>query len=462
MKEKPSDHVSRRQFIKTSAIITGATVASQLIMPRAYGAGSDTLRVGVIGCGGRGTGATINCMDADPGIEIVAIGDLFQDSIDRCLSKLQQHVTPKMSEGDEKLTGGSTTTKKVGNGLMSDRAYQVKITEDKCFSGFDAYKKVCDLPEVDVIITAAPPGFRPMHLDYAIRAGKHVFMEKPVAVDPVGVRSVIASAKLAKEKKLAIVAGTQRRHEAKYLETIARIHDGQIGEVVSGQCYWNMGNLWTGRVEENWANKEKWSQMEWQIRNWLFIDWLSGDHINEQHIHNLDVINWAIGSVPKNIYGMGGRQVRTDPMWGNIYDHFAIEYEYENGVRVQSMCRQTDGCTRRVAETVVGTKGIAYCNEGKIEGDKPWKFSGDMTNPYVVEHKDLIDSIRSGNLLNEGVRVAESNLTAICGRMSAYTGKKFKYSWAMKSSKLDLSPATYAFGDNPLNPVPMPGQSNLS
>jgi len=445
--DKSNDSVTRRNFIKTSAMVTGATMATQFAMPRAFGAGSDVLRVGVIGCGGRGTGATINCMQADPGIEIVAIGDLFPEAVDAALKR---------------LLAGEVSPNGLGGETQQYNVSQVKVTRDKCFSGFDAYKKVCDLPEVDVIITAAPPGFRPIHLDYAIKAGKHVFMEKPVAVDPVGVRSVIASAKLAKEKKLAIVAGTQRRHQAKYLEGIARIHDGQIGEVVSGQCYWNMGNLWKSQAKANWANKDKWSQMEWQIRNWLFIDWLSGDHINEQHIHQLDVMNWAIGATPKNIMGMGGRQVRTDPMWGNIYDHFAIEYEYDNGVRIQSMCRQTDGAHRRVAEYIVGTKGIAYLNEGKIVGENPWQLSGAHGDPYVVEHKDMIDSIRSGYVLNEGERVAESNLTAICGRTSAYTGKKLSYKWAMKSSKLNLVPETFAFGDNPLNPVPMPGTTNLS
>ena len=232
--------------------------------------------------------------------------------------------------------------------------------------GFDNYLKVCACPDVNLIVTAAPPGFRPMHLKAAVDAGKHVFMEKPVAVDPVGVRSVIASSDLAKQKNLAIVAGTQRRHQARYLEMMKRIHDGQIGEIVAAQCYWNMGELW---VKERQPNM---TEMEWQCRNWLYFSWLSGDHIVEQHVHNIDVVNWAMATMPKNVMGMGGRQVRVAPQYGNIFDHFAVEYEYPNGVRVTSMCRQTKGAAERVEDRIFGTKGVAEFR--KTTGAKPWTF----------------------------------------------------------------------------------------
>jgi predicted dehydrogenase len=279
------------------------------------------------------------------------------------------------------------------------------------------------------------------------------------------VRSIIASSKLAEKKKLGIVAGTQRRHQAHYLEIMKRIHKGAIGEVVSGQCYWNMGALWIQRAWENWFYRKSkdWSDMEWHCRNWLFLTWLSGDHIVEQHVHNLDVINWAIGSHPVKCSGMGGRQVRTAPEYGNIFDHFAIEYEYPNGARVMSMCRQTSGCSNNVSERVIGTKGSTYTDgaNGYIQGVNAFKYENESPNPYVQEHTDLIKSIRDGKPLNEGKRVAESTLTAIMGRMSAYTGRSLSWDWVMKTSKLDLSPPRYEMGELPVRPVAVPGETQL-
>jgi predicted dehydrogenase len=297
-----------------------------------------------------------------------------------------------------------------------------------------------------------------MHLKAAIEAGKNVFMEKPVAVDPVGVRSVIKSSKRAKQKKLAIVAGTQKRYHDPYREVMKRIHNGDIGQVVAGFCYWNMGNLWVKKQLPNW------SDMEWQCRNWLYFCWLSGDHIVEQHIHNLDVMNWAIGSHPVKCMGMGGREVRKGPEYGNIFDHFAVEYEYPNGVRVMSMCRQTKGCIDQVSEHVIGTKGHTYTDHPGncyIEGDNSYKYEGEPIDPYVQEHTHLIESIRSGQPLNEGIQVAESTMTAIMGRMSAYTGRALKWDWAMNASKLDLSPEKYEFCDIKVRPVPVPGVTKL-
>jgi predicted dehydrogenase len=388
-------------------------------------AGDDVIRVGVIGCGGRGTGAAIDAVNAAPGVEIVALYDPFQDRIASCLKRLQEKVPAA-----------------------------VKVTPETCFTGFDGYKKLLAIKKINYIVTAAPPGFRPLHLEAAVKAGKNVFMEKPVAVDPVGIRSVIASSELAAKKGLAIVAGTQRRHQQSYLETLKRVHDGAIGEIVGGQCYWNQGDLWVIK------QTPEMSDMEWQCRNWLYFSWTSGDHIVEQHVHNIDVMNWAFNATPVKVMGMGGRQVRTGPEYGNIFDHFAVEFEYPNGVRVMSMCRQTKGCADRVEEKIVGTKGHAF-GYGEISGPSAWKFEAEEANPYVVEHTDLIASIRDGKPLNEGKRIAESTLCAIMGRMSAYTGRAISWDWAMNASKLDLFPAKLEFGPHPVDPVAVPGTTPL-
>jgi len=417
--------VSRRNFIRASAAASMAALAAP--GSRIYAAGSDKLRVGLIGCGGRGTGAATDCVKSSDNVEIVAMGDIFQDHLDKSLATLSRKVDDKVS-----------------------------VTDDTSFTGFDAYEKVlaCD---IDMVILATPPHFRPMHLRAAIEAGKHVFMEKPVAVDPVGIRSVIESSQLAKQKGLAIVAGTQRRHQEHYLEVMKRVHAGDIGEIVAGQCYWNQGGLWVKKKLVDW------SDMEWQCRNWLYFTWLSGDHIVEQHVHNLDVINWAIGSHPVKCLGMGGRQVRTGPEYGNIFDHFAVEYEYANGARVLSMCRQIEGCAERVSEQVVGTNGSVYTDgsNGYIEGPNAYKYEGKSPNPYEQEHADLIASIRNGRPLNEGRRIAESTMTAIMGRISAYTGRALQWDWVMNASRLDLSPPTYEFGDLPVRPVAVPGKTEL-
>jgi predicted dehydrogenase len=416
--------ITRREFVKTTAAMSLAATLPRI--PGAYAQGSDAIRVGVVGCGGRGTGAAIDCLNAAPGVEIVALFDLFQDRIDSSLQKIREAHPDK-----------------------------VKVTPERMFTGFDGYLKLAAVPEVNYVIMAAPPGFRPMHLKGVIEAGKNVFMEKPVAVDPVGIRSVLASSALAQQKGLAIVAGTQRRHQARYLELMKRIRAGAIGELVGGQCYWNMGDLWVKKREAGM------SDMEWQCRNWLYFTWLSGDHIVEQHVHNIDVINWAFGALPNKAMGMGGRAARTAPEYGNIFDHFAVEFEYPNGVRVMSMCRQTQGAAERVEERLVGTKGSAF-GFGEIKGPVPWKFEGNEPNPYVQEHADLIASIRGGKPLNEGRQVAESTLCAIMGRMSAYTGRALSWDWVLSSSQLDLSPKKYDFGPNPVDPVAVPGFTPLS
>jgi len=421
-----SEQVTRRNFVRTTAAISAAAALS----PMAYATrrqDSEAIRVGLIGCGGRGTGAAVNAMEAHPAVQIVAMGDLFAD----------------------RLNGSHANLSTLD--AFKDR---VRVPEAQRFSGFDAYKQVCAVKDMDYVILATPPHFRPIHFEAAVAAGKHVFMEKPVAVDPAGVRRVIAAGKVADEKKLCVVSGTQRRHHVIYTEAMQRIHDGAIGKPVSASCYWTQGGLW------NHARQPEYSDMEWQIRNWLYFTWLSGDHICEQHIHNIDVCNWAFGGPPVKAMGMGGRQVRTGAECGNIFDHFAIEYEYADGAKMTSMCRQIDGCDSRVHETIQGTEGRAYLDHGgsNLSGKTDWKFSGKAPNPYVVEHADLIEAMTNGYHLNEAKRVAESTMTAILGRMSAYSGQQLTFEQALNAD-YDLSPARYEFGRLPVRPVAVPGKT---
>jgi predicted dehydrogenase len=314
---------------------------------------------------------------------------------------------------------------------------------------------------VNNVILATPPGFRPSHIKAAVEAGKNIFTEKPVAVDGPGVRLCLQAYEEAKSKGLGIAAGTQRRHQKGYLETMQRIKDGAIGQIVAARCYWNQGSLW------NKGRQQSWSDMEWQLRNWLYFTWLSGDHIVEQHVHNIDVVNWALGMTPTRAVGMGGRQSRTAPEYGHIFDHFAIDFEYENGVHNMSMCRQIDNCEGNVSEFLVGTKGTCYLrgdnNRFIMKGETNWTFDrkSATTSPYVQEHKDLVESIRAGKPINELKNVAESTLSAIMGRMSAYTGKAITWKMAL-DSKENLVPEKLAFGSLPVPPVAMPGQTEFT
>ena len=415
--------LTRRNFIRAGAAAGAAALASRT--GSLFAAGSDTIRVGIIGCGGQGTRDLVSCVKSSPGVEIAAMGDLFEDRLKQSIEKLSTDVPAAL-----------------------------KVTPDKRFVGFEAYKRVVQ-SDVHVVFLTAPPHWRAQHLQAAVEAGKHVFMEKPGGVDPRGIRSVIETAELARQKRLSVVAGTQRRHSKKYQEIIRRIHDGQIGDIVAGQGYWNGGDMlgyW------QWYEKEGRSDIEWQCRSWPWFTWTSGDHIVEQHVHNLDVLNWAIQAHPVQCMGMGGRAVRN---LGNIYDHFAVEFEYPNGVRVSSYCRQINGCTDRIAERVVGTKGFADVDQGVISGEKPFKYTGPDPDHYVQEMTDLIESIRTGSPINEAKNVAESTMNAVMGRMSAYTGRALKWDWAMNASKLDLSPAKYEWGDFPVTPVAIPGQTPL-
>jgi myo-inositol 2-dehydrogenase / D-chiro-inositol 1-dehydrogenase len=435
-----SDPVSRRSFLKTSTAAAATLgVVTSTVKP-VFAAGSDTLRVGLIGCGSRGTGAAMNCIISSPGVEITALGDVFPDKVERAWERLKDN----------------TKTREWDSSVPWTHASRVKVTRETCFSGFDAYQKVIS-SGIDLVILAGPPHFRPAHLKAAVEGGKHVFMEKPVAVDPAGVRLVIASSEVARQKGLSIVAGTQRRHQPSYVEVMKRLRDGALGEILAGECYWNGGCV---RHYGFYHPRQKdWTEMEYQLRNWYFYTYLSGDHIVEQHVHNLDVINWAMGSPPVEALGTGGRQWRVQPEFGNIYDHFAVRYRYANGAIVTSMARQIDGTDALVFEAVLGSKGRAVA--GKIEGQNAYNYDGLNPNPYEQEHADLIASIRDGKPLNEGRQVAESTLTAIMGRMSAYTGQPVKWDWVLNKSKLDLTPKDYKLGDMPIAPVAMPGETEL-
>jgi predicted dehydrogenase len=412
---------TRRELLRSSAVAAGSLMMSGAAGPLAFAAGSDTIRVGVVGCGGRGSEAAKNCADSSPGVKIVALADAFGDRL----------------QGLKKSFG---------------------VPDDRCFVGLEAYKQVLALPDVNLVILATPPGFRPIHLAEAIKQGKNVFMEKPVCVCPAGYKMVVEASEQAQQKGLAIVAGTQRRHQAVYVEAMKRIHDGAIGEIVSAQCYWNMGELWVN------PRKPGQGDVDWQIRNWLYFTWLSGDHICEQHVHNIDVVNWAFQDVqPETVHGLGGRQWRTGPEYGNIFDHFGVEFLYPNDVRTISMCRQIKGTTDNVSERVVGTKGVWRSEPGVIEGEKRWKYEGPHVDPYVQEHADLIKSIRNGKPLNEGKRIADSTLCAIMGRESAYARQQLKRAWMTTRCTLNLLPADdLKLGD--AKPVPacaVPGQYQL-
>ena len=421
-------HPSRRAVLAASAL---APFAMSELLRASPSAGADTLRIGVIGCGGRGTGAAADALAAGPDVRIVALADLFPDRV----------------EGAR-------------NGLKEHDAARATVDPAQCFTGFDAYKALL-ATDVDLVILATPPGFRSIHFAAATAAGKHVFMEKPVAVDAPGIRRILDASRVADEKKLCVVAGTQRRHQRNYVEAIERIRRGDIGDVVAARCYWNQGGLW------NVDPQSSRSEVENQIRNWLYHSWLSGDHIVEQHVHQIDVMCWAFGKHPTRANAVGGRQSRTDPKFGHIFDHFGVEFvwpgkEGYGDVFALSMCRQQDGTDGKVEEIVSGTLGVASMRPGfaSISGAKAWKFEGENANPYVEEHKHLQAAIRSGNRINEAVQVAESTLAAIMGRMAAYTGKEVTWEQAM-NSKEELMPEKVEFGPRPQAPVAIPGATKL-
>jgi predicted dehydrogenase len=415
--------VTRRTFIRTASVAAGTLAASQVSLPGAWAAGSDEIRIGLIGAGGRGTGAVQDAIKSSPGVRLVAMAELFPDR----LADARQSLA--------KLGAAAT------------------VPNDRAFAGLDAYKQVLQ-SDANYIILATPPGFRPIHLKAAIEAGKHVFTEKPVAVDGPGLRTCLSLVDVAAQKKLLVGCGLQRHHQQGYLETMKRIHDGAIGDIVAARAYWNQGALW------NRGRKPEWSDTEWQLRNWYYFVWLCGDHIVEQHVHNLDVVNWAMNAHPVRATGTGGRQVRTGPEWGHIYDHFAVDFEYDNGVHLYSMCRQQAGTAGSVSEALVGTKGTSQVNDYKIAGAKPFDGAAikrKELSPYQQEHADFIASIRKGEPISELKMVTESTATAIMGREAAYTGKVVSFDEIVNGT-VSLAPATIDLSAPlPTPPVPLPG-----
>ena len=438
MKTDRPQCLSRRDFLTSSA---AASATGAMALP-AFGApagGSDKLRFAMIGCGSRGTSDARDFLCSSDGVELVAMAEMFQDRIDDSLAKLKD---PKYF--------GDRWKKAVG---------KVKVTPETCFTGFDAYKKVLAMGDVDVLLLLTPPGFRPEQMRAAVEAGKHVFMEKPAAVDSTGIRSVLESGKMASAKGLSVVVGMQQRKMPHYVEIMKRVADGQIGKVCALSTAWHWDNMFW-HFEKR---KPEWTDMEWQLRCWPYFTWLSGDHVVEQHVHNLDVMNWAMGGPPKEVLARGGRQTRTGAEFGNIFDHFGAEFVYDNGVRMYSYASQILGATGRIYERITGATGEVSLDRsgGKITGEKPYTFEGKTHNGGEEQFRVLVDAIRNNEPVNETERVANATMTGILARMSAYSGRAVSWNFAMKGSKEDLQPAAYKLGDLPVRPVAIPGKSKL-
>ena len=413
--------VSRRQFIASSGAAVASTSLAPSLSAGVHIGGDEVIKVGLIGCGGRGTGAARQALKADASARLVAMGDAFIDRLEPSLNSIKN----------------------------SDVGPQVMVDEEHKFTGFEAYKGVID--SVDVVLLCATPHFRPRHLRAAIEAGKHVFCEKPVAVDAPGVRHVMETCRMAKEKNLNVVSGLCYRYQDAKREVIQKVHEGAVGDIISLQCTYNTGFLWhRGRQPE-------WSEMEYQLRNWLYWTWLSGDHIAEQSIHSLDKILWAMKDVPPaKVTASGGRIVRTDPKFGNIFDHFNTVFEWESGPKLFHSCRQWGGADADVSDYVFGTKGTAALQSHYVTGENEWRFRGRPSDMYQQEHDEFFAAMRNGTPINNGDYMCKSTLMAIMGRMSAYTGKTITWEQAL-NSQLDLTPAEYAWGDIETRPVAQPG-----
>jgi predicted dehydrogenase len=434
--------LSRRDVLKTSAVVAGAALTANFVASNmAHAAGSDTLKLGIIGAGGRGSGAVSQALKTSNSVQLVAVGDAFEDKAKASAARYKK---------DENVGA------------------QVAVKDDMIFSGFDAYKKVLD-QNLDLVILSTPPGFRPFHFEAAVQAGKHVFMEKPVATDAAGCRRVLAAAKLADEKNLKVGVGLQRHHDPKYKEIVKRIHDGDIGDVILLRVYWNGTRPWVKqRIEGE-------SEMTFQMRNWYYFTWLCGDHICEQHIHNLDIGNWVMNGPPTSAQGTGGRQLPFGPAQGEIYDHHMIEYTFKNGAKMLSMCRHQPGCWNSVSEYAHGTKGFADISGGRItytDGRPEWRYQAPKgaprVDPYQAEHDFLFASIRNNTKHNEAYYGASSTMTSILGRMATYSGVEVQYDKALAEG-IDLVPEKPTWDSQPpvlpgkdgLYPCAIPGQTKV-
>ena len=436
--------LSRRNFLEKTALIGAAGVIGMnaltscssktktvdYVFPPVLDKAPDgkKLRAGLVGCGNRGTGAALNFLAAGNDLELIALADVFEDKVWDCRSKLSKQ--------------------------------RVEIPEKNCFWGFDSYKSLLEI-DLDVVILATPPHFRPLYFDACVQAKKHVFMEKPVCVDPVGARQIMATSKKAENMGLTVITGTQRRHQRDYLETYKQVASGAIGEIVSAKAWWLQSHVWFRTREEGW------SDMEYMIRNWNNFCWLCGDHILDTHVHNIDIINWFLGKNPIEAIGFGGRARR---LTGDQYDFFSIDFNYGNGVYSHSMSRQIDDCANTLGEQIMGTEGYTNCKNTvyNLDGTEKWKYEypknkdGKSTeivavSPYVQEHISLVTAIRTNQPVVEAERTAISTLTAIMGRTAAYTGQLV--SWEeMLNSTVKLGPEKYEMGAVSMEfPVPIPG-----
>ncbi len=419
-----SANTNRRSFLMhTTAMATAATAALDL-SKSAYAGGGDSLKIGLVGCGGRGTGAAEQALKASSGNTLYAMADAFANRLEGSLDTLQQ--TP-------------------------DLPSKIDVPADRRYIGFDAYKNVID--QVDVVLLATPPGFRPLHVAYAVEKGKHLFVEKPVATDSPGVRSFLASVEEAKKKNLVMVSGLCWRYYHPRREAMQRVKDGAIGEIKAIETTYNSQGVWDPPV----TRSDVGSDMEMQMRNWYYYDWLCGDHIVEQAVHGLDTMGWAMGDKPPiRCWGSGGRQVRTEPKYGNIFDHFGIVYEYPNDVRGYHQCRHWKGSANQVKDYILGTKGVCDVFAPSINGENKWRHRGAKNDMYQTEHDELFAALRAGNAINNGEYAAKSTLLAIMGRMAAYTGEAVTWEMAM-NSKENLAPERYEWGSAPSREIPRPG-----
>lgn len=439
--KKVDNNVSRRNFCKNTALVAGGMMALPLdISASAHVFGDDAIKIALVGCGGRGTGAAVQALSTKENVKLVAMADAFQDRLDSCYDIL---------------------SKKFGD------SGKLMVKDADKYVGFDAYKNAID--QADVVLLTTTPGFRPMHFEYAVSKNKHIFMEKPVATDAHGIRKVLAAAEVAKQKKLNVVVGLQRHYQKNYLACLDQIRDGKMGQIVSGQVYWNSGGVW---VKEREASQ---TEMEYQMRNWYYFNWLCGDHIVEQHIHNIDVANWFIGEFPLHAQGMGGREVRTDKKYGQIFDHHFVEFTYPSGAVIASQCRHQEGCVTNVSESFSGTKGKIYTdsdNKGIIKGYDGNIFfehqGGDDPNPYQTEHDVLFASIKAGNVINDAVHAAKTTMSAILGRMATYSGQLITFEDALNKGR-GIMPMEYSWDAKPpvlpdadgKYPVPVPGVTQV-
>ena len=450
-----SQHPTRREFVKQSSALAvgGAALATGLDVVRAaHVAGDDQIKVALIGCGGRGSQAAVQALKTKGRVTLWAMADAFSKRIEQSLDKIRRGLVQ-----DNESTSPGTLLERID------------VPPERQFAGLDAYQQAID-SGVDLVIHATPPGFRPLHVEAAIRAGKHLFVEKPLAVDAPGVRRVLEAGKLAAEKGLAVGVGLQRHHDPRYIETIRRLQDGAIGDILLTRVYWNGGNLWV-RTRADFANSygHQPTEMEYQVNNWYYFNWLCGDHIVEQHIHNIDVSNWLKGTHPVRANGMGGREIRTGNDFGQIFDHHAVEFTYADGTTMLSQCRHQPGCWSQVEEFATGGNGRAHIRRGKIESaGNEWRYKGPSVDAFQQEHDDLFAAIRAGEPYNEMEYAAHSTMTAIMGRMATYGGKVVKWQDAI-NSEIDLSPTNYDFAADPPvmpdqhgdYPVPVPGRTEV-